>query len=1428
MPDARRQFRVLYRDFLARIVDLELLSAGGEIQKLLAQFAAMLAAFSFVIAVWVMPNIANSGLPHEKLIVAVWPIEEFLISTTMAIAGLFSLLAWNTILPDRRDCLVLGLLPVRLRTIFLAKVAALATALGVSVGAVNLFTGLFYPFVIGHGWLGILRAFGAYWLATAAAAVCVCCALLAVQGVLAQFLPYRLFLRVSSWVQLAAFFGILGIYFLKPSVGQAGGPLGAPVHALPSVWFFSLYQVLNSSPNPLFPPLATQALLNLLIAFTIAAATFALAYRRNIRRIIEQPDIAPASRRRPATRILAFLAARLFSRPLDRAIILFTARTIARSRQHRLLLAAYTGIGLAIALAYCRELIYGSASLDRLYHGVRWDQVNGPFLVCGLVLLAFVVIGARAVFAMPIALPANWIFRITAVHSPAAYFAAVRKALFAVSALPLWVVAAIAYLAIWPWAPAIEHVIILVIVGILLVELLLHRFRKIPFACSYLPGKANLNVRFGAGGIGFLAAASFGVQMEYAALGSPVGFVVLVAILTGIALWARRRTAEFAAIPGARIQFEDLPPSEITTLDLKPDSAPSVDDAYIDVDPGNAGDLVAGLEHLLRDLRHGARILTRAPGFSAAAVALIALGIGGNTAIFSMIHGILNKPAPGVKAERLVTFGVMLNNHLEIGDPSDSYLDFVYYAAHSLTMQSIAAFRPAPRFTMGMANGTYEVRGQLVSEDYLDTLGVPIAKGRQFTQDEARGLGPLPAIIAWHVWQNQFQGAESAIGAPITLNGQPATVVGVSAPQFAGPSLAPNLEVCVPLTLHSPLARPGMGLDDRSSRGVEMIGRLARNISFSQAQAEFETLSRRLQAAYPESNKGRGIVLAPYSATAFGPVQSSQTRVFMGILLAVALVTLLIVCANVANLMLARAASRQREMAVRQSLGASRFRILSISLAEGLVLSAAGCAAAWLFAEWACRAVVKFVPPLESGVRLTPDLSPDWSVALYAMILAVAATLAFTLAPAVRTWRQDLLPWMKAGEHGVIQGRSRLANILVVAQLALCCLLLTSAGLAWRSIYLMDTADLYFTKDHLLLAGINTSGAATGKQQNIELLERMRRRLAALPEVVAASYTWSAPPRAMTGMQVRAAGSAQPVSTDGDFVGPDYLAALGVPLLAGRGITETDMSSAMAGAARSVVINQKLAQTLWPVQSGWPGQSALGRTISLADVDRPLEVVGIVPNGAFSGIGAGGAVTGIRKEDRGNFIFLSEQQSRSTPGEMTFHIRYAGSLKAIAPAVRAAIRETDSRVPVFSLQPMESAWAAFTAPVHLMTTLLELFAIGSLLLAAVGLYAVAAFYTARRTREFGIRMALGASPRQTLARVLKEGLLLTAIGVTIGMALSAAAGRAFGSLLFGVTATDKPTYLAVIAVLPAVSLLACYIPARRAARIDPTNALRQD
>jgi hypothetical protein len=386
MPDWRRQFRILYRNFLLRIIDLELLSARGKIQTLLIQFAAVLAAFNFVVALEIMPRYGTSTLPRQKLLVAAWGDQHFLIATTMAITGLFAVLAWNAFLPDRRDSLVLGPLPVHSRTILLAKVAAIATWLGAAICAINIFTGVCYPFLVippNAGTLGALRSLVAYWLTMSAAGLFVYSALLAVQGLARHVLSYRLFLQVSSFLQLGAFFFILGIYCLMPLLAHLKG-LTAPESKyflawLPSFWFLGLFQELNGSMHPVFGTLAARALWSLLLVFAVAAVAAALAYNHSIRRVIEQPDISPGDRSRLAARIGSFLSRKLFSRPFERSIFLFTARTIARSRQHRLLLAAYAGIGFAIALAYARSFIYG-------YSEQHWNEPNKPFLVASFVL----------------------------------------------------------------------------------------------------------------------------------------------------------------------------------------------------------------------------------------------------------------------------------------------------------------------------------------------------------------------------------------------------------------------------------------------------------------------------------------------------------------------------------------------------------------------------------------------------------------------------------------------------------------------------------------------------------------------------------------------------------------------------------------------------------------------------------------------------------------------------------------------------------------------------------------------------------------------------------------------------------------------------------------------------------------------------------
>jgi predicted permease len=492
---------------------------------------------------------------------------------------------------------------------------------------------------------------------------------------------------------------------------------------------------------------------------------------------------------------------------------------------------------------------------------------------------------------------------------------------------------------------------------------------------------------------------------------------------------------------------------------------------------------------------------------------------------------------------------------------------------------------------------------------------------------------------------------------------------------------------------------------------------------------------------------------------------------------------------------------------VRQSLGASRGRILRILFAEGMVLSLVAACTAMVFAAWACRAVAKFAPELESGGRFGPDFSPDWRVALYSAALAVASTLCFTLAPALRAWGQDLLPWLRAGEHSVAGGRSKMASLLIMGQLAFGVVLLTSGGLAWRSMRAMEDMDLGFRRDHVLLAGVDTRAAAGNRQQNLMLLEHLREHLSTLPGVVAASWAVAAPPHSHSWMGVQV-GSA---ISDGTAAGPGYLHTLGVRLLEGRDFAPADLGAAVA------IVNQKLAHALWP------GQSAVGRTITLRGDKFPIQVIGVVPNAAFNAVSSSGQFSGLATEERRNFVFLSEALAGS-PGSYTFHVRYAGA----PPPVRAALAEVDTRVPVYSIRSMQREFEDFTAPVRVFVNFVGIAALAALLLSSLGLYAVVAFYTTQRRRELGIRVALGAAPRQLLAAVLREGLALVSGGIVMGMALSAAAARAFGSLLYGVSAADPETYAAVVVTLTMVTLLACYVPARRAALTDAMESLRQE
>jgi predicted permease len=809
-------------------------------------------------------------------------------------------------------------------------------------------------------------------------------------------------------------------------------------------------------------------------------------------------------------------------------------------------------------------------------------------------------------------------------------------------------------------------------------------------------------------------------------------------------------------------------------------------------------------EQLVQDLFMGCRILSKAPAVSATAVILIALVIGGNTTVFSIAHGIISKPAPGVHATGLTTLSWVAEN----GDVEThaEHRVFALFQEQSTALQIAAV--DFQRVTLTHDNGSYAARIAIVSPNYFDTLGVRLVKGRSFTPEEAeRGTSGLVVVIAHHVWQNAFGGIRDIVGQVVAVNGQPATVVGVADPEFRGAWLAEMADLWVPLASEfRQWLQP-----NRSGVAVAMFGRRTPGVSLSSAQSELTTIWTQLQRAHPELNQKVRVRLVPYSATAGGnSIISTQGNRMLAIFSVVTVLTIAIVCANVANLLIARAVVRQREIALRQSLGASRTRIVRGLLAEGLVLSVVAWIVACLFAWIVSRTVVRLLVPAAKSDFVTPDLTPDWTVVGYALGLALLCTMAVTLGPAVRTWRQQLLPFLKVGEQSVVQARSTLSRGLVVLQLAFSVVLLTTAGLAHRSLSLQDSADVGFNTRNLLLATVNTSAGADDAKGNRALVEALRERLARLPGVEGASYIPAARLSNWTLFPVRRDRAAEPVMTVENRVASDFFSTLGVPFIAGR-----DFRPQETRTRRDVIVTRQVAEALWP------GESAIGKVLVAGPDDRAVEaeVVGVVRDAFFAGRSS---------ETRPRYVFFANAERPGPPGETTFYIRHSGSQRALGPAVAKAFREVDARVAIASLRSLESQIAVDAAPLWMLATLLTLFAGGSLLIAAIGQYAVVAFDGRRRSREFGVRIALGASSRQLVSSVVSESFRLTAVGLVTGFALSVAVGTVLARVLYGVTPTDPATFASVFVLLAGASLLASYLPARRAASTDPMVVLRTE
>ena len=552
----RLQFRTLYREFRLRVIDLDLLAPDGDTTKLLGQFAALLLGFSFFVSLPIL-LLGVTRMPPESC----WVMEHFLIATTMVVVGLFSVLSWDSAFPDRRDVLVLGPLPLRTRTIFSAKLAALAVSLCVPILALNGFAGLLWPIVFSpdhSGFLGFIRAIVAYWFTILSAATFVFGFVLLVQGIASQLLPRQLYLHASAVLQVLTFCLLLSMYMLEPSL-ESFSARTAPANQdllawLPTYWFLGLFQQLNGSMDSGFVPLASRAWIGLAITVFGTGATIFFAYLRSMRKIVEEPDILPGSRR-------GSWSPRLGNN-LQSAVLLFTLRTLLRSRQHGIILSFYLGLGFTIMLVFLSP----SLATLKIGHLSSGEMESVPFLAVSILMICVATAAVRVVFSLPMVLRANWIYRITEIRSVSLYTAALRRTLLLLVVVPVLALFAALFFTIWPWKMAMPHLATLGLLGVILCEVALYRFHKVPFTCSYFPGKGNIQFGFWVL-FGLLVLSPIVAGVEWELLQRPMTCALLLLALVAAALAARWRT-DAAATTTEAMQFDEVDAEGIISLNL--------------------------------------------------------------------------------------------------------------------------------------------------------------------------------------------------------------------------------------------------------------------------------------------------------------------------------------------------------------------------------------------------------------------------------------------------------------------------------------------------------------------------------------------------------------------------------------------------------------------------------------------------------------------------------------------------------------------------------------------------------------------------------------------------------------------------------------------------------------------------------------------
>jgi predicted permease len=819
----------------------------------------------------------------------------------------------------------------------------------------------------------------------------------------------------------------------------------------------------------------------------------------------------------------------------------------------------------------------------------------------------------------------------------------------------------------------------------------------------------------------------------------------------------------------------------------------------------------------IQDIRFGVRMLIKNPAVTIVAVLTLALGIGANTAIFSMVNALFLRPLPVQHPERLIYVAPLQPE--AIGYTQFSYLDFQDLRSQSAGTSDVLAYSVS---VIGFeAGGKAEpIMVSYVSGNMFPALGLKPAAGRLISGEETEKAATDPEIVlGYSYWKKKFNADPSIIGKQVKLNGHGAIVVGVAPQGFTGLYSLLEMQAYLPLGM----TRIEIGSEDfwtrRDLRGLIVLGMLSPGVGMKQAQSSADVVAQRLAREYPEANKGITIHLYPERLARPQPSPGNQFLIVGIIFTVLAGLVLLLACSNVANIVLVRATAREREMAVRASLGAGRIRLIRQLLTESVLLALLGGVAGMVFGIWGSRMIGSIRP--DAPIPLNLDFSFDWRVFSYGMMAALVAGILAGLFPAWRASRTDLNSVLHEGSRGILAGssRSRMRSALVVAQVGASLMLLVAAGLFQRSAHNAEHLYLGFDPSHLINIGTDPHNVGMDRERAQQFYRQLKDRVRALPGVQSATVAFSVP--------MGYVGSTAPVYVEGQVLNPkqgapdlnynmvdeDYFTTLRMPLLTGRTFTQHDDEHA----PQVAIVNTEMAKHFWPDKDA---KEAVGKRFSIKGPGGPfLEVIGVVPTAKYFN----------PAEDPQQFFYIPQAQDRQSTLRM-LQVRTVSAPGPLIPVVEEQVRALAPELPIFISQTMEQSLQGGNGffIFRLASKLTGALGFLGLALALVGVYGVISYAASQRTHEIGVRMALGASRGKILTMVLRQGVILVGAGVLVGLALAFLAARGIASFLVGVSPSDPLTFALVAVFLMIVGLLASYIPARRAMNVEPLRALKYE